>query len=83
LCPFVELEEFLTQLENSERITQIESLQVKGQPELINLTENADGNYQYQVVVSTFYLPGLEELCEQLPPIPVPEGSDKNNPFTN
>jgi type IV pilus assembly protein PilO len=80
---YYELEDFLQLLENSERITQIESVQVAGQQEIINLVENMGENYQYQVIVSTFYLPGLEELREQLPHIPTPEGSNKKNPFTN
>ncbi|MGM0874431.1 MAG: hypothetical protein ACQEWV_06435 [Bacillota bacterium] len=80
---YYELEDFLRLLENSERITQIESVQVAGQQELVNFVENMEEDYQYQVVVSTFYLPGLDELFDQLPPFSTPEGSDKKNPFTN
>ncbi len=82
---YYELEEFLRQLENSKRLTQIESVQVEGKPEVIHLLEenNEDGQFVYNVVVSTFYLPNLEALREQLPPFFTPEPSDKENPFTN
>ena len=81
---YYELEEFLRQLENSKRITQIESVQIEGHKELTQIEENSEeSEFTYQVVVSTFYLPNLEELKEQLPPINTPAPSDKENPFAN
>ncbi|MFV2046685.1 hypothetical protein KDJ21_012345 [Metabacillus litoralis] len=81
---YYELEDFIRILENSKRITQIESVSVEGNPEFVHLLEDSEEtDYEYNVVVSTFYLPSLEELREQLPPIFTPEPSDKQNPFTN
>ena len=81
---YYEVEEFLRQLENTKRITQIESVQVEGKQELTQLVENSEeSEYTYQVVVSTFYLPNLEELKSQLPPFNTPAPGDKENPFIN
>lgn len=80
---YYELEDFLSLLENGERITQIEAVQVSGQPELVKLIEDVEENYQYKVVVSAFYLPNLDVLRDQLPPFSKPAGSEKNNPFVD
>ncbi|HWK24463.1 MAG TPA: hypothetical protein VNS08_15650 [Ureibacillus sp.] len=81
---YVEVEEFLRQLESTKRITQIESVQVEGKQELTQLAENSEeSEFTYQVVVSTFYLPNLEELKSQLPPFNTPPPGDKENPFIN
>ncbi|WP_175639835.1 hypothetical protein [Metabacillus schmidteae] len=81
---YYEVEEFLRQLENTKRITQIESVSVEGKQELIQIDDTSEeSEFTYQVVVSTFYLPNLEELKDQLPPFHTPAPSDKENPFTN
>ncbi|MBM7605745.1 type IV pilus assembly protein PilO [Metabacillus crassostreae] len=80
---YYELEDFIKILENTNRITQIESLQVEGFPELIQIVEDPDTTYEYKVVVSTYYFPTLDELREQLPPFFAPSPSEKENPFTD
>ncbi|WP_223702927.1 pilus assembly protein PilO [Sutcliffiella deserti] len=71
---------FLESLESLTRVIQIESVAFTGQPELTSVTQNFDP-LNYSVQLSAFYHPELTDLIEDLPPISVPEPSNKTNPF--
>ncbi|WP_078379525.1 hypothetical protein [Sutcliffiella halmapala] len=77
---YEELTLFLEGLESLTRITQIESVAFTGMPELTSITQEIE-SLTYTVQVSAFYHPELSDLIEDLPPISVPEPSNKTNPF--
>ncbi|APH04226.1 hypothetical protein [Bacillus weihaiensis] len=80
---YYELEEFVKILETTQRITQVESIQVTGLPEIFQVVEDLQTSYDYTLIVSTFYFPKLEELQDQLPPFTAPNPSEKENPFVD
>lgn len=67
------LRRFLEVLENSARITQIDSVTFSG---------NVD-DLMFSIVASTYYHPELTDLIEELPPLSIPNPSNKTNPFSN
>ncbi|MFT4412797.1 pilus assembly protein PilO [Fredinandcohnia humi] len=78
---YFDLEEFLSTIENQTRIAQIESLTFTGLPEFISIDQSFD-KLLYNVTISTFYYPELQDLIDQLPSLEVPEPSKKRNPLT-
>lgn len=79
---YFELETFLQTLENSQRITVVESIDFTANDEIIE-TEQIDKPLSYQVTVSAFYMPSLTDLIDQLPKMESPEPANKKNPFSN
>ncbi|KAA9023132.1 LysM peptidoglycan-binding domain-containing protein [Niallia endozanthoxylica] len=79
---YFELETFLQTLENSQRITVIESIDFTANDEIIE-TEQIDKPLSYQVTVSAFYMPALTDLIDHLPKMESPEPANKKNPFSN
>ncbi|KMJ60306.1 hypothetical protein AB685_05685 [Bacillus sp. LL01] len=77
---YEDLTTFLSSLEKLTRITQIESVSFSGQPEVTS-TEQEMGPLTYSVTLSAFYHPELNDLMEDLPPLSVPEPSNRTNPF--
>lgn len=77
--------EFLRRIEQLERITKVDNISFTGLPEQlveVEVEENQiDDSLNYSIVVSTFYLPELVEYEDDLPMIPYPEPSEKENPF--
>ncbi|RBW71591.1 pilus assembly protein PilO [Bacillus taeanensis] len=71
---------FLEEIESLERITKIDSLNFSGNREILSIDEEVD-QINYSVQVSTFYIPGLEELLNDLPSVEYPAPADKNNPL--
>lgn len=78
---YFELEEFISILENSERITVIESIDFTAGEEIIDY-EQTSTPLNYQVVLSAFYMPSLTDLIDSLPKIESPEPANKKNPFS-
>lgn len=79
---YFELETFLKTLEDSQRITVVESVDFTANDEIIE-TEQIDKPLSYQVTVSAFYMPTLTDLMDQLPKMESPEPANKKNPFSN
>ena len=67
------LRRFIEILENSARITQIDSVTFSG---------NVD-DLMFSIVASAYYHPELTDLIEELPPLSIPNPSNKTNPFSN
>lgn len=74
------LEEFITTLESQTRITQIENLVFAGQEEITSIEQEINP-VPFTVTVSTFYLPSLTDLVDDLPTLETPLPSNKKNPF--
>ena len=83
---YVQMEQFLTRLEKQERITTIQSLSFTGNPEVLNVDDadqlNSNNEVKYQVQVSTFYAPELQELIKDLPYVKYPEPGNRTNPLS-
>ncbi|WP_180954689.1 LysM peptidoglycan-binding domain-containing protein [Bacillus sp. V5-8f] len=77
---YFQLEAFIKAVEELPRITKVESIAFSGNRELRQVSEPPD-NLLYNMTVSTFYYPRLDDLKKQLPKYDVPEPSKKLNPF--
>jgi type IV pilus assembly protein PilO len=79
---YFEMEAFLDEIENLERIVEINGLYFQGEQEL---KENMEGYSQdtitFEVIASAFYIPELNELKGGLPKIQSPSPSLKKDPF--
>lgn len=78
---YFEFEEFLRILEDSERITVVESIDFSANEEIIEM-EQESTPLSYEVILSAFYMPTLTDLIEHLPKIATPEPANKKNPFS-
>lgn len=74
------LEEFITTLESQTRITQIENLVFAGQEEITSIEQEINP-VPFTLTVSTFFLPSLTDLVDDLPTLETPLPSNKKNPF--
>lgn len=74
------LEEFITTLESQKRITQIENLVFAGTEEITSIEQEINP-IPFTLTVSTFYLPSLTDLVDDLPTLETPLPSNKKNPF--
>ena len=74
------MEQFINTLETQTRITQIENLAFSGQEEITSV-EQEIGPIAFTLSVSTFYLPKLTDLVDQLPVFEILLPSNKQNPF--
>ncbi|MEH7379783.1 pilus assembly protein PilO [Bacillus sp. JJ1533] len=77
---YAELEKFLSALEHQTRITRVNSLSFTGTPELISVDQTAE-QLDYDVTISTFYMPKYTELADEAPKLTVPPPSNKKNPL--
>lgn len=66
---FADLEKFILGLESLRRVIKVDTL---------NITEESD---TYSLSISTFYIPQMEDVVEELPPASYPLPSGKINPF--
>ncbi|AZB43806.1 hypothetical protein CEF21_16660 [Bacillus sp. FJAT-42376] len=71
---------FLETLESLKRITQIESVTITNTESAVK-EETADVPLKYDVIVSAYYMPDLEELKDQLPPFPHSDPGKVIDPF--
>ena len=77
---YKELQTFVKEIEQLPRMAKVESLQFAGTQEARELVVEPE-NLSFQVVVSFYYYPELEELVQQLPNYEAPPASDKENPL--
>ncbi|RLQ98054.1 hypothetical protein [Falsibacillus albus] len=77
---YTDFKKFLSELEGLKRIVEVEQISFQGPPE-VKTVEDAPGLMEYSLVVSAFYLPGIDDLTKQLPGIDSPLPANKNNPF--
>lgn len=78
---YFEFEEFISILENSERIAVIEDIKFTAGEEIID-SEQTNKLLRYQVTLSAFYMPTLSDLIDSLPRMESPEPANKKNPFS-
>lgn len=80
---YFQLEAFVRQVEQFERITNVESLQFNGFQEISNLEELPEEQevLTYNLTLSTYYFPKLEELKDQAPKYEPLNPAEKKNPL--
>jgi type IV pilus assembly protein PilO len=74
---YFDLEQFLHTLENLERIVTVESISFSGQSE----QQVPSAPINYQVSLSLYYMPGLDDLQNELPKIETGDPANKKNPL--
>ncbi|WP_445490120.1 pilus assembly protein PilO [Niallia sp. 03133] len=75
-----ELEKLIESIQSSQRIMDVESLHITGTEEIISV-EDTDQKIEFDMSVSIYYYPELNDLIKDIPPLESPKTSDKNNPF--
>ncbi|MFP3722060.1 pilus assembly protein PilO [Niallia circulans] len=75
-----ELEKFLEKIESSQRIMTVDSLNITGPKEIIAV-EESDQQIDFELTVSVYYYPTLNDLIEDLPQLDTPKVSERKNPF--
>lgn len=80
---YFQLETFVRQMEQSERITNVESLQFSGFEEISHLEQLPEEQevLTYNLTISTYYFPKLEELKDQAPKYEPLDPAEKKNPL--
>ena len=79
---YFDLERFIEEIEQSERIIVVDNITFSGKEEITSL-EQADQPLTFSLSVSAFYMPSLNDLIDQLPRMEVPKPSNKKNPFSS
>ncbi|PAE11151.1 hypothetical protein CHI02_16450 [Niallia circulans] len=77
---YFELEKFLGKIESSQRIMTVDSLNITGPKEIIAV-EESDQQIDFELTVSVYYYPTLNDLIEDLPQLDTPKVSERKNPF--
>ena len=76
---YFEMEKFLSELESLVRIVKIDQFKFKGREEIYTTEQSLDP-IKFEVTISAFYFPSLMDLQKELPPLDIPEVSNKSNP---
>lgn len=79
---YYELEKLIETLQSSNRIMDIESLDVTGTKEIMSVEDN-DQKIEFEISLSIYYFPKLTDLVDELPQLESPKTSDKLNPFAS
>ncbi len=77
---YFELEKFLESLQGLQRKITLDNLSFKGLNEVTDNEQQME-KISFDLSISAFYFPKLEDLRKELPPIDTPEISNKKNPF--
>ncbi|GAE28597.1 hypothetical protein JCM9140_4846 [Halalkalibacter wakoensis JCM 9140] len=77
---YEEMKSFLEEIESLTRVTTINRLSFSGNQEVRLLDQTVD-DLQYVVEVSTYYLPQLQELLDEVPTQSYPRPGNKANPL--
>ncbi|RFU71578.1 LysM peptidoglycan-binding domain-containing protein [Peribacillus saganii] len=78
---YFELESFIKEIQSLPRITMVDNLAFTGTNEVRQITDEVIDKLTYNVTISAFYYPNLEELRSQLPKLDVPAPGNKINPL--
>lgn len=80
---YTEIKDFVKQIEQFDRITNIDSLEFTGFEEITNIDDYPEERQvlTYSMTVSTYFYPSLEELKDQAPKYEPEDPADKDNPF--
>lgn len=77
---YFEIERFFDSLLGLERKIKLDHLTFEGLKEVTDIEEESN-KITFEVIISAYYFPKLEDLRNELPPIDTPEAFDKKNPF--
>ncbi|MEK4668585.1 pilus assembly protein PilO [Niallia sp. FSL R7-0271] len=77
---YFDLEKLLEELQSSKRIMDIDSLKITGTKEVMEVEDN-DQKIEFEMTVSIYYYPELEDLINDLPSMESPASADRKNPF--
>ncbi|MCH1626580.1 pilus assembly protein PilO [Fredinandcohnia quinoae] len=75
-----ELEDFLATIEHQTRITKVNSLNFTGRPELYSVNQEPT-SLNFDVTISSLYMPDLVDLVDDAPKIDIPDPSNKTDPL--
>jgi type IV pilus assembly protein PilO len=80
---YFDLEKFIETIENSDRIVTVESINFSGASEVTSIDQVGQSiqPLNYQVLLTLYYMPGLEDLQNELPKVESGEPANKRNPF--
>jgi len=79
---YFELEKFIDSLLSLKRIIAIDNLSFKGNEEIKNVDQVKEKT-EFELTISAFYYPKLEDLLNELPPIDTPDAANKKNPLNS
>lgn len=77
---YFELEKFLESLQELPRKIKLDQLSFTGLNELMD-AEQQNEKITFELSISSFYFPKLEDLRSELPPMDTPDIANKKNPF--
>lgn len=81
---YYDLEKFIDTLEKLERIVEVNSISFSGPPEVSSVgTGTEQTKTSFQLSLSIFYFPKLQDLVEELPEIETESPANKSNPLSN
>jgi type IV pilus assembly protein PilO len=78
---YEELEKFIDTLESLKRIVVVEAISYSGGEEITSL-EQEKTEISYNLTISAYYLPELNDLIAEVPKIDAPAPANKKNPLT-
>ncbi|WP_338451468.1 pilus assembly protein PilO [Niallia oryzisoli] len=77
---YFDLEKFIDSLQSLKRIVAIDNLSFKGRDEIMNV-DQVEEKAEFELAISAYYYPALEDLLNELPPIDAPAAANKKNPL--
>jgi type IV pilus assembly protein PilO len=81
---YFDLEKFIDTLEKLDRIVEVNSVSFAGPPEISSIgTGTEQTKTSFQLSLSIFYFPKLQDLVEELPEIETESPANKNNPLND
>jgi type IV pilus assembly protein PilO len=81
---YYDLEKFIDTLESLDRIVEVNSVSFTGPPEISSIgTGTNQIKTSFQLSLSIFYYPVLQDLIEELPELETESPANKSNPLSN
>jgi type IV pilus assembly protein PilO len=81
---YFDLEKFIDTLEKLDRIVEVNSVSFSGPPEVSSVgTGTEQTKTSFQLSLSIFYFPKLQDLVEELPKIETESPANKSNPLSD
>lgn len=77
---YFDMEAFISELENQQRVAKVDLLTFNGVKELTSLDQEAEP-LKYSLQVSAFYMDSLQDLKDETPKVAAPEPGGKLNPL--
>ena len=77
-----EMMKFIEALESQARLVEVTAIEFDDQFEQTTIAEEAE-KVSFKLILSAFYMPGLEDLQQEQPQLDAPPASNKKNPFSS